>query len=548
MSIRTVLLSLIVAVVLGGAAWYLLSRPEKPVASGSIAPGAVLMDIEPGAVRSIRITAPSGEEQGVERGTEPGTWVALVNAGRGNEQRWPMQTSAAQGLLRRLAETRAIAAPSTEDLKAGIGAEPTVVRIEFDNGGVRTLKFAARTLGERGLVEVQPVATSASENAAPGTVPPAAQLAVVDSNLHKVFREPGPKGWRETRVFSGLGPDVSRIRLWNVDRVMSLGKVNGVWALTDPVATSADSEALRKLVSLLGELTIENFFDDQTPPAATTGLDAPIARIVIETDRNILDEGPGSKTGIAKTQTQVRELLVGKPSDGTLLRRYAAFKADGPVFTIGSSSLTQDTFLPSRYISQRAIDTPVGDIGGVVLESSLAASGPGTTPAPTSSVPPATPSAVPPTSPGAVPAESVAAVPAFPDRVLKRSLDKWIEIKGGVETPLSDDDAKTVNELLSFLAGEGPRSIELAPPAGWTERGAIHLLTLGDSPLSMIVIGSSADGAIGAKASDAKGRNVFRMYTPGRAPGMLNPIAAAAKQAADQRNPVNTNPDNEIMK
>lgn len=518
MSIRTVVISLIVALALGGVSWYLLSRPEHSAAPGAIQPGAQLIDLDPAAVKAVRIVAPDGDEQVIERGMEPGLWYVRLNGGKPSDQRWPLQLSAVQGLLRRFAETRAIAEPAKDDLANGIGREPTSVFIELDNGGVHALHFAARTLGDRGLVEVEPFASSSRAGAdASNTVNRLrATLAVVDSNLHKVLRTPGPKGWRDTRVFTGLGPDVSRISLSNVDRNVRLGKVNGTWALVEPVAVAADAESIRKLISFIGELTVEQFLDEQQPPSDTTGLDAPIVTITIESDRSIIDEGVGATSGLLKTRTEIRTLWIGKPDDGTMQRRFASLAGGGPVFTIPSSALSQEMFMPARYISPRVIDTPVGDIGGVILEpaSGVAAVAP---------------------SPVASP-DGSAAQPAapFPTRVFKRSLNSWLEVVGGKETPLDEESARYVNELLSFLAGEAPRSIELAHPVGWTEKGTINLLSLGGSPLAVVTIGAAGDGALGAKATDAKNRPVFRVFAPGRSPAIFAPLAADAKRRADE--------------
>ncbi len=513
MSIRTVILSLVMAISLGGAAWYLLSRPKEAVAPGSIAPGALVVEIDPGAVRAVRITGPDGAEQVLERGAVAGTWFAVIGK-RGGETRWAVQATAAQALLRRLAETRAIGVPTKEDLVSGVGTEATEVRVELGGGGVgvsrtQVLRFAARTLGDRGLVSVEPMAGADSSGKTEVGGKPV--LAVVDSSLHKVLREPGPKGWREVRVFADLGSEVSRIRLANVDRNMTIGKVRGSWAMIEPVATAADPERVRQLVSMLGELSIQQFFDEQAPPTEVTGLDAPIVTITIESDR--VDGGGGA----AGSRTEARELHIGKPSDGTMQRRYAAYAKGGPVFTIGSTTLTQEVFVPTRYIAARSVESAVGDSGGVILEP---------VPGP----------------------EGTAGGGGLPARVFKRSLEQWVEIAGGKETAVSEVDGALVNEMLSFFTGEGPRTIELSEPAGWTTKGEITMLSLGGGPLAVLTIGSTGDGSLATKSVDAKRRGVYRVYSPGRTPGLFSGLAAELKRAAEASGGAKPGKHAEIMK
>ncbi|MGE4195888.1 MAG: DUF4340 domain-containing protein [Phycisphaerales bacterium] len=451
-----------------------------------------------------------------------GEWDVILGSGGAESQRWALVPTAAHALLRRLVEARAIATPSDDDIKAGIGADATTVLIEFDNGGMQTLSLAARTLGDHGLVEVG--SASGTTTTASKADPTKPMLAVVDSSLHRVFREPGPKGWRETRVFAGLGQDISRVRMDNVNRHVTLGRVNGTWALVDPVAAPADPERVRKLITTLGELAISSFFDDAPPPTPTTGLDKPIVTIAVESESRIIDEGPGAAAGIAKTATTTRTLLVGNPSDGTGQRRYAALAADGPVFVIDSAALSVETFTPTAYIAPSSLSVAPADVGGVVM----------TPPAPTGSAP-ADPAA------GAV-------AGAFPRAEYTRTLDGWSRVEPGGSKPLSDDEARQVNELLSFLQGEGPRSIELTVPGGWSDRGSIELRSLGGAPLMMLVIGSAPDGSLGTRVTDVKGRDVFRVYSPGRSPGLLSGTAAAAKRETEAASPLKTPGDGDILK
>jgi len=550
MPIKAVIISLVVALVLGGAAYFTLQEKGPTVPSGVVPAGGLVLDIDPAQVKSVRVRAPDGEVQGVERAadsasTPGGAWVAVVNVGKPAERRWPLQSSAAASLLRQLAQARAIAEATTDDVSVGVGADPTVVTITMNDGATRTLRLAARTLGGRGLVEVSPPAPTGADAGVKKQAEAKPLLAIVDDGLHRVFRSPGPKGWRDPAAISGIGPDVARIRLSNVDRSVVLGKVEGRWAVIEPVGAPANPESIRRLISLLSELTIETFYDEAPPSTEATGLATPIARSVVESDRTDMQgsgAGQGSGGG-SRVITTTRELNIGNSTDTTLKKRFASLGGDvtaaGAVVTVTAAGLSPELFMPSQYISPRAVETPVGDVGGVVLEAAA---------------PPA-PASVPVPAPGNEGAPSPvagAAAPSpgasFPTRVFRRSLDTWKEIADGKETTLEDDQGKLVTELVGFLAGESPAAVELSPPAGWKDVGRVSLLSLGGQPIGVLDVGSTGAGAIGVKTSDVKGRAVYRTYAPGRAPVLLSPVAAAAKAAADAAPKPPASPDDDVMK
>ncbi|MBC7773376.1 MAG: hypothetical protein H7210_12845 [Pyrinomonadaceae bacterium] len=536
MSIRTVILSLVVALALGGASWYLLTRQELPPVQNGLAPGVLVLDLVSSAVTSVSITAPDGATETLRRAGQ-GSWNIVVNVGKPTERQWRLEQTAMQSLLTRLAETRALELPTKEHIDAGVGADSTVVRITLDNGGTRTLRLSSRPLGGRGLVEIEKTGDSPAgaptASSAPGTSKPV--LAVVDDSLHRLFRNSSPRAWRDTTAIAGIGGDIARIRLQNHDRAVVLGRVANTWALLEPVTAPVDQEMVRKLIAGLAGLGIVTFFDDATPPDDTSGLSSPVARVVIETDRNMVEEGIGQKATLNRIVTTTSELIIGKPSDGSLQRRYAALPDNGSaVVAISAAGLTQEIFDAAKYISARAIETPVGDIGGVVMTPKELQAVPVVAAPPSADAPSPAGSTVPIASP-APPAANPG--PVFPAHVYRRSLEQWIELTGDKESPLDDESGKRVNELLGFFSGDTARSVELSQPPGWSELGTMQLLSLEGRPIGVLTIGAASEGGLVSKVVDTAGRPVYRLYAPGRSPQLLSSLAASLKPTTPATQP-----------
>src|SRR6185369_15730979 len=114
MSSRTVLAFLVVAIVLAAGAYFALR--EKPVEKrqGIVPVGSRILEIDPAAVSRVRITSSDGDEQVMERGKEPGSWVVLLGKRNAKQARWALESGRAEGLVRFLAETRAISEPDTK--------------------------------------------------------------------------------------------------------------------------------------------------------------------------------------------------------------------------------------------------------------------------------------------------------------------------------------------------------------------------------------------------------------------------------------------------
>ncbi len=504
MSTRAVIISLVVAVALGLAA-YILLRPEHGRPNLSVvAIGEPIIDLDTAAVKSMRVSVPGEPDQLVERVPAPasGQWRLVISGAAANGT-WPVLPERPTGLLRVIASVRAVAEPEKD---ATIGADPVVVSLTLSDGSIRTMRLASRTLGGTGLVEIDP---------APGSPSSASvRRAMVDDTLYRSFRSPGPRGWRDPAVLPGSAAEASRIRLENMDRSLVIARVEGRWRLNQPVSCDADEGAVTRLARALDGLQITDYLDGRTPDAATTGLGSPVARIVLETDRRV-DAAPGTgkpdSDGMS-VQTTSREVVAGLPADSRAQTRYARLGQDGPVVIIAATGLTTGLFDPAQYASPIAATSPAADIGTIVLEAADPPSG------------------------------SAAAAPSGVNRTLVRRLETWVQAAPtGEETPLTPADVKAVQDLLVFLTKKPAASVTLERPAAYMTLGRISTRSLGCQPLGVLEIGSS-DGSSLILFSHSPGagerRGVFRVYPAGELPALLAPFAAAAKAA----NPAPTAP------
>ncbi len=487
MSTRAVIISLIVAIALGAGALYLIGRPGSKAPSDVVPIGANVLQIVPSTVRSITVSRPDGGTDEVRVAGTPGEWE-LVMHGPGRSAAgtvWSLGTARGNSIVRVLAEMRAVAEP---DPQAALGDDATTVEISTDDGTKHTLRLAGRTLGGQGLVAVD----------GPGAGP-THRRAIVDDGIHNVFRNPGPRGWRETAVFPGLDVNVSRFRLENgKDQRIALSRLSNHWRVTEPVVAPADPKALESLVAALGSLTIVDFLDGKTPDPASTGLEKPTASILIERDR-----GPAANSAAGATQTDRREVTLGALSDSTGQRLYAAIGVAGArrVVTVDASGVAKLTLKASAFISPHATEVVAADIGSIVLERYDA-----------------------PKRAGAAPPPPASAADATAGQRFKLTLDKWVEMQpDGKESMLAEADVKAVKELIAFLTGFTAPTISTDKPEGYTGVGRISLLSLGDAPLDTLEYGTTADRRFALRSDAGGSASVYRIYPMERAPALLGP-------------------------
>lgn len=531
MSTKAVIIALLVALVLGVGAYVALQPAPKPAPKADVfVAGEEVLPVEVGRVASIEIEAPDGSLETITR--EQGGGYSLVVSRQGARgPAWPLEDGRVTSLLRVLAGARSLDSP---DEQAAMDSDASRVTIRQDNGKVLHMLLSGRTLTGRGLLKV--VEGSAGDSMNLGSLRDASgKLAYVEDQIHRAFRQPGPRAWRSTVVMASMGPEVSRIRMTNNDLTMRLARLEGKWTLREPVAAPADPARIARLIGTLGALRITSFMDEPkatTPGNDVTGLESPLAVIVGETDRRVLSTDPAKPDDVT-VRTETTELLIGNPADTEGQTRYASLGKGGPVVVISGAGLVRELFDPVEYVSRRAVQTASMDIGMIVLEpvaasalsTASATSTPQAPPAPVEAAPGVAPAEP---SPGAVAAPS----PALPTRVFRRDLDKWKEVAKETEVSLDDTMSKAMGDFLKFITTEEAASVAFQAPAIWSEQGQLLVGSIAGTPLETVVIGATDGANLGIRTTGLDGTgSVYRWYPREKVPPMLMPFLPRPTEA-----------------
>lgn len=498
MSSRTTIVWLLIAVILGAAA-FLLLRGGRGGGTEAVAVGQPVLSIDPTKLSAVVIEhppQPGGDKERIDRGVAGAApWVMRVTVagapalgGPGTEPAWPVAQGRMEALVRLLNDARARALPERD---AAVGDAPTVVTIEQAGMSPVVLRLADRSIAGTALVEVE------NRNVAEGDAQRVVR-AVVDDRLHQLFRGAGPREWRERAALSGIGLDASRVRLEN-DRgaVIALGRVQGSWSLREPFSAPADPASVQQLLQLLGGVQIADFLD-MGPPAGASGLDKPIARVVVEIDRR-----DASGEGEATTTVEQRELAIGNAADGRGDRLFA--KIDGTRTVVVDARAVAGLVLdPTRYVWPHPTNIPASEVGTIVLAKANA--GPGDA-----------------------------------GKVIRRELERWKEIRPTGDVMLADSEQAAVEALLTFLTGSGgakpapatsPAASAAAPqisataPAGLSPVGQVSLLSLAGAPLDRMDV-----SRVDATSLVLKTGAVYRSYPQDRVPALLTELLRAAAPA-----------------
>lgn len=505
MSTKAVIIALVIALCLGIGAYLVLQPAPKPKAApDAFASGERVCSLDPARVQSIEVAPAQGSLMTLQRSGD-GQWaLAVARQSTRGAGAWPLEEGRVPNLLRVMDKLQALDTPQAN---ATMGPDAMRVTVRTDDGKSTTFLLSSRTLTGRGLLKV--IDGGAGKSVAELIAGPG-KLAVVDDSIHRVFREPGPLGWRDTTALRGVGPDVTRITAENNELKLKLGRIQGAWALQEPVSAPADVSQVAKLVATLSGLRITDFLDDGAPQDDITGLDAPIARVTAETDRrSITDE---KQTVSTRTETQT--LIVGKPADSAAKTRYARLGDKGSVVVIAGEGLARELFDPIGYVSKKAAQTPVPDVGMLVIER----------------------------VPVDTAADAAAPAPPAPlGRVFRRNLETWKEVSGASEVTVDETMGKAVADLLRFMTAENAASVSLQPPTVWKEEGSIVIGSLSGMPLETIVIGATDGPNLGVRTGGTGGKgSVYRWYPRDRAPGLIAtflPAPTKPVKPADDREP-----------
>jgi hypothetical protein len=529
MSTKAVIIWLALAVILGGVALALLNVSSVPVASPDLEQGRGLFDFQPTQVEAVRVIRADGREEILERTpaqamtSDPASAIGadsewrlriVPSAGpRLNTPQsasiapWPVPSAQVQSLLRILADLKSVGT-APKDAVLGAGA-----KIEFvlKGGSTCTLALAERTLAGTCFATTSCPAPSPSSSAKATSDSPG--RALVDAKIHDLFNNPGPLGWREQTFLASFAPQASRIRLENPRQTLALGKIDGRWSLREPVTAPADPGAMQKLLADLARVRIVDFLDSGTADA-TTGLDSPVARLVIEQDTRSIAPGASEPT-VSSTRCTI---VVGTAADASAARLFATIDSSRTVL-LDSQALANLSMDPVSYLWPHPTRLAPADIGMIVLTRET---------------------------------------PNDPGTAFRRNAGKWMRLSAeGAESPLVDKDLAEVEALLTFLTGpSGPTGtskpnapgggderpvMTIEAPEGYRVAGKISIRSLGGDALENLELGPSAPGSITIRTG-----SVYRTYPEARIPAILlehlhNALAAAPAPTVQPPKPVDIN-------
>lgn len=423
----------------------------------------------------IEVRLPDEPVQRIERSeTDPGEWTLRI----GDEPaapRWPLLATRVRSILQLIDQLRAAAAT---DADASVGDRAITVVLHADDDSTHTLRMSERTLGGTGLLEYQSAAKDGP------AAPP--RRAMVEDRFIATFRNPGPRGWRTTAALPGVGPEISRLRIENDQAVIALARTSGRWHLVEPVAAPANANKVAQVISALQKLTITDFQDTRRPDPALTRLDAPTARIRIETDVRTAAPDPAAAPQLS---TRIQEIAVGGPADSTGKNLFAALGTDSDrrIVAIDATGLAAVLVTdPAAYMSPNAVATVAADVGSIALAPISESAGQG--------------------------------------RTFKRSMGSWAELlPDGREAQLATGDADAVGDVLTFLSSRPAAAIHTTPPEGYTPAGTVSFLSLGGAPLEQVEVGVLPTGTTAIRSGQT-----YRVYSAEATPQLIREWLAAS--------------------
>ena len=483
MSTKAVVGWLVVAVVLGLGV--VLALRGGSSGSGGVALGDRVLAFSPSAVRKVTVgTAGGGSAADVLERSDAadGGWLLRLGGPNASPIAWPVPGAQADNLLALMTETTAAALPQRG---SELGESPTEITLDRADGGPITVRLAERTLGGMGLIEV----TTRGDAGGEKTV-----RAVVNDQLHQLLRDRNVRNWRDRTAMPFARGDVSRVRLESSNKVLALGRIEGRWSLREPVASPADQAAVQAMLNTLAGAEIAEFIDDGAP-GLSTGVSTPRSKVVFEIDRN----DPAAATDRPTTTTIKHTFDIGDAADGTGEKLFAMIDGQRLV-KVNAVSLSKLSLDPGAYLSPHPTSVTASQVGMMVLER-LDSKG----------------------------------VPTDDGRIIKRSLDRWVDLaQGEAAKALQDDEVKDITAALAFLTGEDTQKAarpetRLDAPEAYRAGTRISLRSLDDAPLAEVEVGMSTVSALAAVRTG----NVYRVYPLDRLPKLI----ARVMQASPAINP-----------
>jgi hypothetical protein len=504
MSIKTTVLWLLIAIVLGAAALLLLRNSGS--GSSGLAVGDSVLRLDPARLAGVRIEHPDGSREIVDRGGPGGEWqMQVFVAGTGGAAAgskppaWPVPASRIEALSRRLQLDTKVRALAGKD--AAMGDGPTIVTLDVSGGSPITLRLSDRSLAGTALIEVEDPNPAPSADGT-STKPSAGGnvRAMISDQVHALFRGTAPREWRDRTALPWAGVDVSRVRLTNhKGDIVALARMQGDWSIKEPFAAPADPTAVQRVLGLLGGIQVADFLDAGAGPEANRFSPA-TGTVVLESDKREVGTGPDAKT---TTKTEQHTLDIGGPSDSGGSRLFA--RIDGERTVVIDARAVADLRLdPVPFVWPHPTRLNPTEIGTMVLQRTAAGEG------------------------------------ASPGTAFRRDMAQWKQSTAAGESVVAESEMKTVEALLNLFTGvkpDGKGAAAAAAPAqlpvisapkeprGYVAYGQVRLLSLTASMLETIEVGREIEGKVVLKTGP-----VYRAYAVDRVPRVLQDLVAPAAE------------------
>jgi hypothetical protein len=445
--------------------------------TGSAGGGMAAFAFDPARATEVRVkNLGAGERTERIARLAGASWNVHWDDVDGGEAVWPAAASQVRGALRILSTLEMRAAESG----LRVEAPAADVRVVLDDGSERRLLLSGRALAGRVLAEA-------------GSAEATLQAVWIQKDVLEMLVGPpgaaGPRAWRDPSAVPGIGGEVSRAVLQSgsgaASGTLSIGRVQGRWAVREPVSEVAEPEAIARLFSSLSGVRVVDFLDSPTATAQRTGLSAeeqPTAVLALESDLRNADGSSGGvmRLTVAVGQTadlagqhvfaQVRQELVGRAGIEVMFERVVVVAGEG------LASIVMD---PAAYVSRRTFATPAADVGAVLLQF------------------------------GDV------------ERRYERTLDGWrLKAEEGL-TPLNRGDEEGITALLNLVMQAPAAHVRLTEVVTAADV-SVEITTLGGSPIGAVMLVAREDGGLSVHS-----RGIERVHVAQEARGVLRWLAAA---------------------
>ena len=320
MSIRTLLIWIIIAGLLGGAAVLVRERQARAAGLEEVRWAGLVFD--PAGVVSVTVEGES--EGGSVRIVREADSIDGWRGSWGSGGDWALSSSRVRGGLRALATARVRL--SDEPLFASATRTVTLgtrggARVELGLGGDRS--------GGRVPVRVE----QRDEGGAIERV----LTGWLDAGVADAFTPEAVLGWRDPRLLDLAASSVSRVALHAGEHAVTLVRGASGWRITEPIGLHAERESVDALVRTLLSIKAVRFVEGEIDDS-TSGLGSPLARIEV---------GAGDS---------VVALTIGTRADVRGDTLYARFERGGraTLVTVSTDALAKLTAVPDAYVSKSA--------------------------------------------------------------------------------------------------------------------------------------------------------------------------------------------------